>query len=108
MKNTCFTRKKHVCHFRPVYISETVTYEKPSWQSWDTYSVGKFLENNQFNKDVIKAFSEADIHGKILPDINLEYMESIRIRKGVEKFNGNQNSAIVYVIKKLLSRSQNN
>ena len=67
--------------------------------AWSLLEVCQFLSSKNFPISVRDAFKSAQIHGRLLKEINEEYVNNvIRVQNGLELFNSNQVPSIVEVI----------
>ena len=79
----------------PVRLTDTPVRE------WDTIMVGQFLRDNQFPEDVVKAFQQKKIHGKVLKKLTSDTIGDIRVQKGEELFDVNQIESILETIRSI-------
>jgi hypothetical protein len=63
--------------------------------------VGQFLRDNQFPEDVVKAFQQKKIHGKVLKKLTSDTIGDIRVQKGEELFDVNQIESILETIRSI-------
>ena len=69
---------------------------------WSALTVSRYLSSKHFSPEVCDAFSAAHIHGRLLKEVNDQYIETkIRVQKNEELFNTNQIQALVEVIKEV-------